>query len=567
MLLQVRNFRGIARADIELKPTGKSPGIALVCGLNSAGKTSTAEAARIVLTRHLYPRGITVGTSNLLVKSGQEAGSIVLSTPDGSVSVSYPKPKVVTDRRPPQSSTFAAGVESYARLDPASRSKLLTEKLGALPTEDDFRNACKDARIPEERIADIWKNITVLDWDGARQKEKEAGAKLKGKWEQVTGVNYGKDRADPKSKNQWYPDGWDLNLAEQTQEVVDLGVTRTRELLEKAIKSDAVTEAQVATWQEQFNALAARQDEIQRLQLEYAEAEKLVEVARTKSRDFAKTIPNEVQLVWPCHACGELNALIDNKLVPPDASKGPTSDEIAEKMDELAKLKLEEKQAEDYRNVTRDEKTKADMLVNQSLHAGVKLEQYASAPKAAADTETVDGIKRALVMGERRQTAKRKKTEADAIQGEIVQQVALCEMLDATGLRQAKLAEKLTAFNGVLEQLCRIAGWQPVSIRPNLEVYLGEHVYDLLAENEQLKADIVLQLAFAGLDESKAIVIDTADRMDAGGRNGLFKLLLHCGLPAIVCMLCKKEDAPNLAQKGLGITYWVENAAATELAA
>lgn len=568
MLLQVRNFRGISRADIDLIPTAKSPGIALVCGLNSAGKTSTAEAARIALTRHLFPRGITAGTSDQLVKSGQEAGTIVLSTHDGSVSISYPRPKPITDRRPPWSSTFAAGVESYTKLKPAERSRLLTEMLNAAPTEDEFKAACKDAGIPDERVAAIWTNIKVLEWDGAREKEREQGAKLKGAWQQVTGANYGKDKADPKSKNQWYPEFWDADLAEQTQEVVDLGVQRTKELLEHALKADAVTEHEMETFKADYAVLAARQDEMQRLELEYREAEKAVEVAKKAAHEYAKTLPTDVQLSWPCWSCGVENALVNNALVQVDAANGPTTAEIQAAMDEHAKLKLAEKQAEDYRNAMRDERTRCSGLVNQSIHAGAKIEQYDKAPRAAAGAATVEGIRRALFRGEQRQKAKLKKTEANNIQAQIVQQVALVEMLDATGLRQAKLSEKLAAFNSVLEKMCRVAGWQPVAIRPTLDVYMGEHPYELLAENEQLKSDIVLQLAFASLDKSEAVVIDKTDDMDASNRNGLFKLLIYCGVPAVVCLLVsKKEDAPNLAAKGLGITYWVENAAASKLAA
>lgn len=567
MLLQVRNIRGIGRADIELKPTAKSPGIALICATNGEGKSSTAEAARIALTRNLYPRGLSAGTSGLLVKSGQDAGTIVLSSVDGSVSINYPNPKPRTDKRPPWSSTYGAGVEVLTHQEDKVKSRILTEYLKSMPTEAEFYAACKDIDIDGARAQEVWKNVTVLEWEGAREKEREKGAKLKGRWEQVAGIKYGADRANPKSASAWKPEGYeDLSPKEvYTQGYYDDRVKAARTLLEKAVRQDAVTESEIEGLKATAALFDERITECHRLDLEYAEAEKAVEVAKQKKTDFAKTGSNDIQLTWPCYSCGVENALINDKLVKPLTDGPQTREQYQVFTDELKRLGQLESQAQGHRDTMRDERTRCNGVANESKRAQETVANFSGNKSPRAD---IEGARRDLAQCELAADAKRQKQAADDIQADIVKQIALVGLLDATGLRQAKLSAKLAAFNGQMEGLCRVAGWEPVTIKPDLSISMGNYSYAMLAESEQLKTDTVLQLIFAILDESQAVVIDTTDRLDAKGRSGLFKLLLHCKIPAVVCqMVNKKEDALDLASKGLGITYWIEGAAAEPLAA
>ena len=70
------------------------------------------------------------------------------------------------------------------------------------------------------------------------------------------------------------------------------------------------------------------------------------------------------------------------------------------------------------------------------------------------------------------------------------------------------------------------------------------------------------------MDGADAMIIDRADILDRQGRNGMMKMLIGLGIPCLVCMTIldpKKDPPPDLAARGKGITYWVEDGVAKPL--
>ena len=87
----------------------------------------------------------------------------------------------------------------------------------------------------------------------------------------------------------------------------------------------------------------------------------------------------------------------------------------------------------------------------------------------------------------------------------------------------------------------------------------GGTIYLLLSESAKFRVRVVLQIAMAMMDRSQVLVIDAADILDKGGRNGLFKAVKTAGLPVMISMTFDGQELmPDLGKAGIGRSYWIE---------
>jgi hypothetical protein len=62
------------------------------------------------------------------------------------------------------------------------------------------------------------------------------------------------------------------------------------------------------------------------------------------------------------------------------------------------------------------------------------------------------------------------------------------------------------------------------------------------------------------------VVLDAADVLDGTTRSGLFDMLDEAGLPALVALtLSRPSQCPDLAEAGLGQSYWLSSGIARPL--
>src|ERR1700744_5869665 len=101
----VQNFRGIGEAQIEISP------IALLTGMNGAGKTSIARAIAAAATGRGVPYDkLTKKDCAVMLRSGTRSGKVTLSADEGSTTIEWPKAEAQSDGRPPFASPIAAGL-------------------------------------------------------------------------------------------------------------------------------------------------------------------------------------------------------------------------------------------------------------------------------------------------------------------------------------------------------------------------------------------------------------------------------------------------------------------------
>lgn len=586
MQIEIKNYRGISSAVLDMSH------ICLVAGANEAGKTSTAQAVAAALTGDPIPiLGVKKTQAGMLVRSGTATGSIDMTTDKGTVNVTWPTAKVKTEGSAPFASHFAAGLVSIATADEKERPKILAEYLQAAPTRADLDAQLAPLNLPVSTVNQLWELIEKLGWDNAHAQIKEKGATLKGQWQGVTGEAYGSKKAES-----WLPAGWEQDLMGQSESTLKAFVTDANDALEATIAADAVDDsraeglrATAALLEERTAALAAAealsldpamQNQITEVTAFIAEINGFVETYKQEMKDLPS--PNN-PFNLPCPACGVALELTQGKslsvasLITPEevAIRQGKIDELQAKINSAtnglqkhmsAKSGIESR-IKDFDGTKAAKVSEAKRQVEESKRAAAELAALKPAG-AKADVSYVEQCRNTLASASSRLQAFIQKNNADKAHTAIGLNQELITKIAPEGIRADVLAKAIKGFNERTAPLCKAATWRHVALETDFSSSYGGTPYLLLSESAKFRVRTILALTMSGMDRSEAVIIDAADILDKGGRNGLFKALQAAGLPALVCMtMDKKELVPDLVKAGIGASYWIEDAVAVAIQA
>lgn len=544
MQIEIKNYRGVAEADLSLAP------IALVAGVNGAGKSSIAQAVAAAVTQNAAPiDGIAKNAAGQLLREGQKRGRCVVGDDTGNATANWPGASVSTEGTPPWASDIAAGITSLVTMKAKDASALLIRAMEAMPTFEQLQGALP--KVSPEMLQAIWGVIQSDGWDAAHKRSQERGAKAKGAWEHVTGENYGK------VKGAEWESPFFASLAEGV-ELKDLEeeAAHAKAELEKAISGQGAAQAEIDRLSEKAaaglragEALAGTEQQLADLQ---AAQDKVAQELNALPR------PENGESYVECPHCKGHLVIVSRTEVRPPAT-GISDEENAARVQAITDKTNEYEQA---RQATSQLSQEIGVLRRQQQEGSAAAKQLDAMPRGSV---TADDVAQARAYAERTevQVAQCKaaiKAEDDALKlhEQIITNMGILAELAPDGLRQRVLADKMAEFNGMLERLSGAAGWPAVKLDGDLASTLGDRPYILLSESEKFRVRTVLQVAIADLDGSDLVIVDAADILDRTGRNGLFKLLSSTGMRALVCMtLNKAEDVPNLAGAGLGTSYWL----------
>jgi hypothetical protein len=592
MNVTINNYRGLSSATLDLSR------ICLLAGPNEAGKTSAAQALAAALTGDPIPIvGVKKTQAGMLIRSGTANGSVELTGETGTTNIQWPGAKVKTEGRAPFASHFAAGLQSIATMDEKDRPKVLAEYLKSAPTRADLDVQLASMKLPVTTLDQLWELIEKQGWDNAHSQIKEKGARLKGQWQEVTGEQYGSKKAES-----WLPDSWEQDLMGQSETTLKAHCTDARDALEATIATDAVDESKLdglrmlaALIEERTAALAQVSAQV----LDPALAHQLVEgqgfvdsmaVIRDGMNAALKELPRpDNTFHLPCPACGVALELEQGKklciaTVMSDEEKATRSaaiealqkkitvanDGLTKHMTALAgiKTKIQNFDTDKARNVT-----EATRLVAESKRAANEL-AVVKPPVKGTDITFVEQCRTTLARADERLQAFVKKTNSDRIHVAIGLNQELIGKIAPEGIRGDVLAKALKGFNEKAVPLSKAASWRPVTLESDFGPCYGGTIYLLLSESAKFRVRTILQLTMALMDRSEAVIVDAADILDKGGRNGLFKALRLAALPALVCMTIDKYAdkefperpesflVPNLGKAGIGASYWIRDAVA-----
>lgn len=547
MRAQIQNIRGLESADLDVSK------IALVAGLNHAGKTSALLPVSCALAGITAPLGLRKTDGGMLVRIGAGKGLVTVSTDGGEVSIEWPKgDRITKGETPPTASLVAVGLENVAEMPAIDRGKLLNELLDITPTREDFDAACRAVGLMGATDK-VWDTIERDGWDATHKKAGDKGREQKGAWTQVTKEAYGAKKAET-----WMPNGWDDGLSSKSKDTLEAELSAVRSELEFAI-------GELAIGEDEFRRLTEAADGLDAARTARDAAQEVVTAKQAEAetaRKAREACPEATETGG--HACPECGTMLELAAGPGGAGRALAK--VAKLSDaELESRRMAIASADGKLNKARSELAAARATLATAESAVLAAEKAKrtldEGVKTTGSTAAeVDAKREAVRRAENSLKAFEQKTEADRIHGAIQRNELLIGVLADTGVRREVLIRKLAEFNATLARMCADAKWGAVSVSDALTVeYIGRP-YVLLSKSEQFRAAVTLQVAIAGLDGSDAVVIDGADILDNPGRASLMRLLGAWGKPALVGMTMPRVEAvPDLAAQGIGVSYWAES--------
>lgn len=571
---KVRGYRGAERADVVAAP------IALLAGLNGVGKSSICQAVAAALGSQPIPffrpgrpdkPALTKTQAKSLLRGGMDKGWVELEVEGKPVArVEWPS-MTVHGTGKVSSSMIATGLLNPMEYEDTARQQFFAELLGAAPTDTDVHAALDDVGVPKDPVAEgdqpaptsgfrrgLLADIATNGWDVVHKRFREDGARMKGRWEGITGSKYGSQKADA-----WSPDGWRDELEEATEELLATAASNAQKSTEAAIAAAAVDAAAIADLKEAARLETKAEDDVAAARAAYEKADAAVKPAQNAVT--AIVVPTGI----PCPHCSGVVDVVQEligpmKLVPSTA----TQEQIAEAVNRKQAAQGVYDKAIAARTEAEKKLTEARAAYEARKGSGKRL---AEAETKKGSREAVD-LARDLQRGHEADLARWKaRAQASALHGRIVGNQIIVDLLSPEGLRRQKLARALASFNrDVLAPLCAAGKYSTITVSDDLDVLYGGRPYYLLSESEKYRVKLVLQIAVAKKDKSAVVVLDGADILDLPGRQGMLTIISDVaqddGIAFLVGMtVTKKEQVPDLAKFDMGNTYWIENGIAGAL--
>lgn len=529
MQLSIQGVKNIKRCEVKL-----SDRITIIAGKTGAGKTAIAQILGCLYTGETLPPalGLKKNTAAMMLNAPMASASLVHPSA-GTVSITWPQCKAHNATL--KCSLYAAGLAKPTSIP----AKELAKLLGIMPTKEDLTAQLQHVNAP---IDEVWAMVESKGWDDAHGRATNKGRELKGAWEHTTGDNYGKDKV-----LSWMPQCW---TGRPVEELTD-ELAKAKQFLEAAVRTDAISDSQRA----ELTKLAAEQPDALGKMVEFEknmlETQGLIDEAFKALEKLPRV--QDVQHQYDCWNCGKAGVLNDGKFVEP--TKKPSQKEWKASMDKLDKQKAVIKELETKREEATNSFRTQQQLVNQCNHAARRLEVL-SEDKPKAD---IEALKEEVSLVERQIAAHHRKIEADTLANECGMNTYLAAVLSPDGLRKDKLTENLTPFNELLEIISENGGWKKVALDATyLTTTFDGRPYGLLSEGEQFLVNFTFQVALAKLDGSQIVIVDSAEPLDADCWNGIVAVLDSIPLPSVLTMTeSRRAIVPDLEEKGLGFTYWV----------
>jgi len=550
--LKVKGLAGIDHAALDWS------GIALLTGPNGAGKSSLCQAAAICLTGNLMVRGIKKKNRVIeAVREGEDAARILLEHADGATSVSLPEGEISGRGRPMQSSQIAAGVFRFSDLSARDRALWLNDLLS--PSNPAISAELVKAGLDAAEAERYQKTIEVHGWDVAWVDAKHAAQKSKAAWELITGENWGSAKASG-----WVPEGLRMEVSlpdvDQTRDLV----ARRKAELEKMAGAEYLKAAQAHDLDRLVRSIPIIEEHIEMCKARRAARES--SVAELLIADAA--LPQiEIDRGLGCpHGCaGRRLRLVEKQGVREIVAVIDTlGDDIPEK-DRNSIIKKR-------RSILADIKSHNAGIARETAEINSDQENIRVAKKTVAllsrtgedvSHEDIEQARQELARLEGVLAALRQRDDATGTQARIEAFVAVAALLAPEGLRRQALTKSLVQFNEDLSALYNDFAGEVMRIDDDMTIRAGGRTFELLSEGEKTSVDIAIQIVAAMTDGSDMVIIDKAEELEPSLRNKLLVVLHRHSLPAMVTRVVSTlGKAPDLAAKGVGMTFWIERGTA-----
>lgn len=579
MKLIVENIFLYEHLEIDLEP-----GPTLVTGVHSSGKSSVAKIVAALGAHDANPNGVDASSAKTYVRDGALEGSARM----GDIVWSPPAGLTIPPGVGPTAPRHAVGLVDFLRGRDKKGRTAIWEGL-FLPKDPDaiLRPMWTlEARQYEAVIKEIKKPDG--GWDKAQNIYEGQRTAARRTWEGITGARWG-----PRKAVQWRPDDWETDLEGMSEDDVTTALTEANDALRALGAQQAVAQERVDRGTHARDVLIpelqARIDEAQaRIDSREDVAKPLRDAYETLKADVAG---REAKLRKMKREGEDMKAAIValNEHVPPAAIPCPhcgvalmiREGEIVDHADlgagerEARKAKLTEEftaLGKEYKPLaeTLKEKTIALAAAEANLNAEQKEIGSAKASLASLEGEMrvhrttakdaalavnpgVDEAERSRLENERDRAQRRLKAWRD-MQGankareNYVELDTIVKLLGPEGARAQHMKGHMDQIRKVLANINGFSGWKPIGITQQYEVTSGNRPVQLVAANEQLKAQWVVQAAVAMLTKgTRWLILDAAELRD-DSYLGLFVLAERVAKarPAMHILVCMTEaEAPE----------------------
>lgn len=532
MKISIHGFWKCQRAEFKFN------NITLIGGKNFNGKSSIATATRLLLTGEKMPPKMAQTEAAKIVNDTGTVALLKLESESGMRTVEYPKIKVTGTNANSWASKVATGYESPVDMTDKDRASFYSDLLKTEATEDDLRQAIKEANLSDEGFQKLWKTVKTTGWDGALKDAKDKGIEYKGQWKQITGEVYGEVKAQG-----WRPTG--LFPPACPPEEIEAILAERRKERDIALKQTAIDENETLRLKDYADKYEFALETAQGFE---ADKKALVDELNALKK------PEILTRGLECPECKTALKIVSGMIVKGEAV---TPEQEAKSKRDITDYEMKASTLRGKIEAANKSLFEAEHYLQQCQEAKSKLEKIENAPKLEA-YRPVSEIDDLIKQHETDLKTVRDIAEAAKLHSKIQTNQIIVDVLSPEGVRKTVLINGIERFNAIL---ARISAWGDIRLTPDLNMTRNGYPYALCSSSEQWRIRTTLQIAVAELDGSCAVVIDDADILDAQGKNHLINMLVSAnkiGIIALVCMtFSDRAKMPDLSKLD-GYNYWTE---------
>ena len=524
------------------------PGVNVVTGKNSAGKTNVATILAALSTQTGNPLLLSAAEKSKYVTRQETEGHATLRWDGKKKATWYPLQLGVSLSGPgkdkevqPLSIAHAVGLVDFLEKRPAKERAKVFESLFPPPSPASLL----EGKLPDYQLESVVQEIERNGWDSALAIYEHKRREAKDAWQKITGAG----RYSDKKGANWVPGDWRMELAGASLDSLQADLQNAKDVVAQLVAQEAISLVNIA------EARKVKYEEIPAKEAERVEAvkeelaisavieEQKLEIIRIHDL-IALTVDNIDKLSailnegpdFTCPVCntGLVECQKDEVL---KVWKETKPEELAEAHEQREALRKTLKDAQNKRDIVQLEldaqynKCKAASNVvmrivgeKQSLHqraglADVQPAEGASQLELNKAEEARDAILKDV-------EAKDMMNKATRAHNNVVELDATCQLLSAQGARWQQGQGVVGVINKTLANMSTTAGWPAVVVDPEYSISINDWPLALTAENDRLKAQILLQLAFARVYKPcRMIVLDALDKLYDESWDGLVNLL------------------------------------------
>lgn len=565
--IQISNFIGIARADLQLREP-----VLVVAAENAQGKSSIADAISMAFTGK--PRRVDVkkDLAQLLHNDAAKGRvSIEFGGADEGAEFRLPKGETSCSEIPnSQFIPFVLDQQLFSSMASDARRVALFDLTGCKASGKLVTSKLEARGLSEAMIDEV---VPMLrgGFPAAEKECKSRATQAKGAWRQITGQNWGSVVADgweaekPEGKITTSKEMDDLleahkkiqfNLNQGIEfvgeqaaklEATAAYVARRQaardlaELLERRKNKLAVTEKDLAAWEEKLKPLQAKLDELKTASMPLkcpCCSEELTMVGGALEK-FAG-------LKQDTKALSDAALAVTNAKSSTETLRKVRVNDIRDVADsEAAVSNLKKIEAEEIDMVDEDRLERSRLKVDElRVEEARARAEFNAKQQLRADAEAVD---------------KTTQQAADA-HLEVSQWLQVAEAFSPEGIPAELLASAIQPVNQSLAILARLSKWLPVEIRDDMSITYGGRLYGLCSESERWRADASITLAIAQISELSFAVLDRFDVLDTPSRTrlvGFLRTLTNMNSMDTV-IICGTMKGPMNKVEGID-SVWLEN--------